>query len=93
MGGVGKGHLIREIEAMGGLIGRLSDRAATHYRMLNSSKGYSAQGLRAILDRDIYQQAMLSEISAHPNIDIVEGRYILWDIALKTSSWTREKRK
>ena len=60
MGGIGKGHLIREIEAMGGLIGRLTDKAATHYRMLNTSKGYSAQGLRALLDRDIYRKAMFN---------------------------------
>ncbi len=59
MGGIGKGHLIREIEAMGGLIGKLSDKASTHYRMLNTSKGYSTQGLRALLDRDIYRSSMI----------------------------------
>lgn len=41
-------------------MGRLSDKAATHYRMLNTSKGFSAQGLRAIIDRDIYKVNMLS---------------------------------
>jgi len=55
MGGVGKGHLIREVEALGGLIGKISDLSATHYRMLNASKGYSAQGLRALIDRDLYR--------------------------------------
>lgn len=60
MGGVGKGHLMREVEALGGLIGKISDLSATHYRMLNTSKGYSAQGLRAIIDRDLYRQHMLS---------------------------------
>jgi tRNA uridine 5-carboxymethylaminomethyl modification enzyme len=44
---------------MGGLIGRLTDKAAIHYRMLNTSKGYSAQGLRALLDRDIYRKVMM----------------------------------
>lgn len=47
---------------MGGLIGSLTDKAATHYRMLNTSKGYSAQGLHALLDRDIYRRAMIQEI-------------------------------
>lgn len=55
---------------MGGLIGRLTDTAATHYRMLNTSKGFSAQGLRALLDRDVYRQNMLKEMQNSPNLQI-----------------------
>jgi tRNA U34 5-carboxymethylaminomethyl modifying enzyme MnmG/GidA len=61
---------------MGGLIGRLSDRAATHYRMLNTSKGYSAQGLRALLDRDIYRRVMIEEITNAKNFAVLEVRCI-----------------
>jgi tRNA U34 5-carboxymethylaminomethyl modifying enzyme MnmG/GidA len=61
---------------MGGLIGRLSDRAATHYRMLNTSKGYSAQGLRALLDRDIYRRVMIEEITNAKNLAVLEARCI-----------------
>ena len=48
---------------MGGLIGKVSDMSATHYRMLNESKGYSAQGLRALIDRDLYKSNMQNEKS------------------------------
>lgn len=58
---------------MGGLIGRLSDKAATHYRMLNTSKGYSAQGLRALLDRDIYRKVMIEEITNTKHLSILEA--------------------
>lgn len=59
---------------MGGLIGRLTDKAAIHYRMLNTSKGYSAQGLHALLDRDIYRNAMIQEIKSAKNLTILEAR-------------------
>jgi len=49
-------------------MGRLTDLSATHYRMLNTSKGYSAQGLRALLDRDLYRQYMLEYITKTPNL-------------------------
>lgn len=74
MGGVGKGHLIREVEALGGLIGKISDASATHYRMLNESKGFSAQGLRALIDRDLYRLNMHRTLSCTPNLSIFEGR-------------------
>ncbi len=74
MGGVGKGHLIREVDALGGLIAKISDKSATHYRMLNQSKGYSAQGLRALIDRDLYRQNMFETLLKTPNLSIIEGR-------------------
>ena len=73
MGGVGKGHLIREVEALGGLIGKVSDMASIHYRMLNESKGYSAQGLRALIDRDLYKKHMQDKLAATENLSILEG--------------------
>lgn len=74
MGGVGKGHLVREVEALGGLIGKVSDLSATHYRMLNASKGFSAQGLRALIDRDRYRHHMLAALQRTHNLTILEGR-------------------
>jgi tRNA U34 5-carboxymethylaminomethyl modifying enzyme MnmG/GidA len=59
---------------MGGLIGKLSDLAATHYRMLNTSKGYSTQGLRALLDREIYRTSMIAAMRSCDNLSIIEAR-------------------
>lgn len=52
MGGVGKGHLIREVDALGGIIGVVSDKAAIHFRLLNESKGFASRGPRAQEDRE-----------------------------------------
>src|SRR5687768_13411645 len=58
MGGLGKGHLIREVDAFDGLIARASDAAAIHYRMLNASKGAAVRGPRIQADRKLYRQAI-----------------------------------
>lgn len=55
-------------------MGKVSDQSATHYRMLNQSKGYSAQGLRALIDRDLYKDNMQKTLAGTPNLTIREGR-------------------
>lgn len=76
---------------MGGLIGRLTDKAAIHYRMLNTSKGYSAQGLRALLDRDIYRKVMMEQMKKTKNLTILESRFVLYNVVSKTLLLMKEK--
>ena len=73
MGGLGKGHLIREVDAFDGLIARASDAAAIHYRMLNASKGAAVRGPRIQADRRLYRQAIHDFIEAAPGLEVVEG--------------------
>ncbi|NUH66937.1 tRNA uridine-5-carboxymethylaminomethyl(34) synthesis enzyme MnmG [Sulfitobacter sp. S0837] len=76
IGGLGKGHLVREIDAMDGLMGRVADRAGIQFRLLNRRKGPAVQGPRAQADRKIYQQTMLEEIENTENLTIVEGEVV-----------------
>jgi tRNA uridine 5-carboxymethylaminomethyl modification enzyme len=73
MGGLGKGHLIREVDAFDGLIARASDHAAIHYRMLNASKGAAVRGPRVQADRKRYKQAIHDLIEAQHGLEVVEG--------------------
>ncbi|NIJ16000.1 tRNA uridine-5-carboxymethylaminomethyl(34) synthesis enzyme MnmG [Sphingobium vermicomposti] len=81
IGGLGKGHLVREVDALDGLIARAADAAAIHYRMLNSSKGAAVQGPRVQADRVRYRAAIHTLLAAYPTLDIVEGEAS--DILLK----------
>ena len=76
IGGVGKGHLVREVDALDGLIGRAADASAIHYRMLNRSKGKAVQGPRVQADRSAYRSAILRLLKGVRNVSILEGSVI-----------------
>ncbi len=77
IGGLGKGHLVREVDAFDGLIARATDAAGIHYRMLNSSKGSAVQGPRVQADRQRYAGAIQSMLAGQPGISIVTGEAAL----------------
>ncbi|MBN9275018.1 MAG: tRNA uridine-5-carboxymethylaminomethyl(34) synthesis enzyme MnmG, partial [Mesorhizobium sp.] len=80
IGGLGKGHLVREIDAMDGLMGRVADAAGIQFRMLNRRKGPAVRGPRAQADRKLYREAMQAAISDQAGLNVVEGEAVDFDI-------------
>jgi tRNA uridine 5-carboxymethylaminomethyl modification enzyme len=76
IGGLGKGHLVREVDAFDGLIARAADDAAIHYRMLNASKGAAVQGPRTQADRKLFKASIHRQIVGTPNLTVIEGEVV-----------------
>ncbi|ARO15694.1 Glucose-inhibited division protein A [Ketogulonicigenium robustum] len=81
IGGLGKGHLVREVDALDGVMGRIADYAGIQFRMLNLKKGPAVQGPRAQADRARYRSRMQQEMAATPNLTIVQGEVV--DLIIK----------
>lgn len=87
IGGIGKSHLVREVDALGGFMARISDQSSIHQRLLNASKGPAVQALRLQIDRQIFQKTMIREVQqfslAYPHFQLIEAAVV--DVQLDTT--------
>ena len=84
IGGLGKGHLVREIDALDGLMGRVADASGIQFRLLNRKKGPAVRGPRTQADRKLYREAMQAAIAAQIGLDVIEGE--AFDLVLENGN-------
>src|SRR6187200_1661322 len=83
IGGIAKGHLVREIDALGGIMGRVIDRAGIQFRLLNRSRGPAVQSPRAQADRALYRLEMRNTLENTPNLALRQGKVV--DLVVRNS--------
>ncbi|PNS15347.1 Mitochondrial translation optimization protein 1 [Sphaceloma murrayae] len=86
-GGIGKGTMLREVDALDGVVGRIVDKAGVQFRVLNSRKGPAVWGPRAQIDRKLYKKHMRDEITTYPGLSVLEGKVA--DIVVDRTSTSR----